>query len=479
MRIRRHGATAIAVLVLAAAAVIAAHHAYTIRHRGFTDLELIAAVAFAWLTLTTVAPYLHRDTPLPRRGTPERDQLQRLRVTAIIPAHNEDPVMFRTMLDSLAKQTWPLSRIHVVENGDPDRGYAPALFAVFNQWRQHGRPPHVEAAYTFNPVPDKKHAQAVAVQADPYADVYMTIDSDVKASPGAVAHGLAPFLRTNVTSVAGLLLGLNRTANWLTRLIEPGFVCASLNGRAAQAMFGGVSVNSGGLAFYRGSVVRKYMTHYLAHTVAGRRMTNGDDAMMTRYAALEGRTVFQANAWGYTLHPEKLGHLTKQRVRWWRSFFWGNLWLLQAFRPTRLMWWMTAWQFLLFAWMTVALPVVLVVHPVQTGRFAWLVLAWAVAVSYLSTARYLTIARPDETFRAHVAMWLLAAPGAVLNFYLGFVLSYVGLATCLKTGWSSRQTVDVAYREAGAAVPVADGGELASVWDESRTVTFPAAVVDG
>lgn len=455
MRIRRRYSTPVAIAAFAAAGALAAHHAWSIRANGLTDLQLICTASFAWLAFTAILPYFHRDIPLPPRGSPGRHQLHHgLRVTAIVPAHNEDPTMFRAMLDSLVNQSRQPERIHVIENGDPRRGYTPTLGGVFDQWRRDVCPPQVEAVYSFNPIPDKREAQAVAIRADQTADVYMTIDSDCTASKHAIAYGVAPFLRRRVTSVAGLLLGLNRTRNLLTRLVEPSFVCASLNGRASASMVGGVGVNSGGLAFYRGRVVRQYLDHYLTHTVAGRKISNGDDAMLTRYAALEGDTVFQANCWGYTLHPEKLSHLTKQRVRWWRSFFWGNIWLIRAFPARRGLWWLTVWQFVSFLWMTAALPIAAIVRPVETGRVAWFVLAWAVALSYLSTARYLTIARPGESFRAHLAMWALAPLAAPLTLYLGFVLSYVGLFTCLKTGWSTRQTVDVGFGASGAAVPV-------------------------
>jgi hyaluronan synthase len=190
-------------------------------------------------------------------------------------------------------------------------------------------------------------------------------------------------------------------------------------------------------------MVRRFLDHYLAHTVAGRVMPYGDDAMMTRYAMLAGRTVLQVDSWGYTLHPENLNHLTRQRVRWWRSFFWGNLWLLRAFPVTKVIWWMVAWRFVAFAWLTVAVPAVLLVGPTVHGVLPWMFLAWVVGVSYLTNARYLTIRRPGEGFGSHLITWLLAPLSGFLNLYLGFVLQYWGLFTCLKTGWGTRQKVEV------------------------------------
>jgi hyaluronan synthase len=207
-----------------------------------------------------------------------------------------------------------------------------------------------------------------------------------------------------------------------------------------------VSVNSGAISFYRSAIWHKYLDHYLTHKVAGRTMKSGDDAMMTRYALLEGEALFQAGCWGYTPHPETLPRLTSQRIRWWRSFYWGNVWLLRTFRPTRFVWWSTIWSFITIAWMTVVVPFVFIARPAVTGDIPWPVLLWAVGLTYVSHARYLTIMRPGEPFRAHLSLWLLAPFTALLNFYTGFVLSYVGLATCLKDGWSSRDNVQATYR---------------------------------
>ena len=355
----------VAAMAFATAAAIAVHHAISIRDYGWTDLRLICTVAFAWLVFTSIFPYLHRDVPLPQPGTHAAALLDRMFVTVIVPAHNEDPGMFRAMLDSLTAQTRRIDRLHVVENGNP--GYVPTLKPVLRQWQADNGAAGIDVRYDFNPVGDKREAQAVAFRQDHEADIIATIDSDVKLAPTAVAAGLAAFRKSRTACVTGMLVGLNTAANLLTRLIEPAFVCAYLNGRAAHSMLKSVTVNSGALSFYRAAIWHKYLDHYLTHTVAGRKMKSGDDAMMTRYALLEGEAVFQTGCWGYTLHPEKLAALTSQRVRWWRSLFWGGIWTLRVFRPTRFVWWSTLWSLLSMSWMTVVMPNVLFVRPTTTG----------------------------------------------------------------------------------------------------------------
>jgi len=104
-----------------------------------------------------------------------------------------------------------------------------------------------------HPVPDKREAQMIAIEACPQATIHMTLDSDVElGSPLTIERGLGPFTRKRVMSVCGFLLGRNHSTNLLTKLVDLGFVTAYTNGRAAQSMFSSVTVNSGGLSLVPG-----------------------------------------------------------------------------------------------------------------------------------------------------------------------------------------------------------------------------------
>lgn len=442
-RTRRNGSILVTVVAVVAAGLFGWRHALEILGQQVTNLKLIVAVSFVSMLFTTVVPYFQRDVRL----KPGRiSALAGLRVCAIVPAHNEDPAMFLAMLRSIGRQTRLPQRLHVVENGYPDE----KLRGVFDRWYATECPAALTAVYSLNLPAGKREAQALAFDADPDADVFMTIDSDVElGAPDALLRGLIPFADPRVMSVCGFLLGSNWNKNMWARLVDLSFICSFLNGRASYSMLSSVAVNTGGLAFYRASVVRKYLHHYMSHRIFGRQMQYGDDAMMTRYSLLEGATLFQRGCWGFTLHPENRKHLAKQRVRWHRSFFWGNLWLLRTFSPWRAVWWLTLWQFLSFVWFTAALPLVIVVYPVQTGRFAWMFVAAFTFVSYLTGLPYLTVRRPDQRFRQQVWVWLLAPLSSLLNLYIGWWLRYVGLFTCLKTGWSTRAQVEVGLESVG------------------------------
>lgn len=429
-----------------AAATWGFYHTFKLVDGSVTNLELIVVVAFGFLVFTSIVPYFHRDSGRgvhrPGRHRPGGQRAVEY-VLTIVPAHNEDPAMFLAMLDSLAIQTRPPDRLHVVENGNPEDGYVPALEGPLANWRRATQPPF-EVLYDFNPVGDKREAQSIALRACPRATIHHTLDSDVELGDAhAMQRGLEPFADLKVMSVCGFLLGRNQGKSLLTRLIDLGFIGSFLNGRASYSMVGSVSVNTGGLAFYRAEVMNKYLGHYLGHRIFGRKMSYGDDAMWTRYAMLEGRTLFQRDAWGYTLHPEKMRHLRKQRTRWHRSWFWGNLWLIRHFNPLTPVWLLTLWQMTSFVWFSFAIPYVVLVSPIRDGHIAWLFFAWLALVGYLTTLPYLTVRRPDMPLREQLFNWALSPLSVLLNFYIGWALRYVGLFTCLQTGWGTRQRVEV------------------------------------
>ncbi|WP_055589319.1 glycosyltransferase [Streptacidiphilus griseoplanus] len=435
----------LALLLAAALTAYAHHHLHRLIHSP-GHLVAIDALGFCWLAGSLLAAHTHMDVRLSAR---QRRQLDARRVTVIVPLHNEDPKTFRALLDSVAAQSRLPQRLHVVDNGSSNRDCA----AVFDDWALTA-PTGMETAYDETGPIGKRHAQALAIRADQIADIYVTLDSDTVLDRNAIAEGISPFSRTDVTSVAGLLLGLNARANWLTRMVDLSFTMSFLNGRASWSRLGSVVVNCGGLAFYRADVVRRHLPDYLTQTVWGRRVASGDDRMLTCYALIEGRTVIQERSVGYTLLPENLSHLTRQRVRWWRSFFWGGGWLLQTFPLSKPAWWLVLWQMGSFALYTFVLPTVLIVHPLQNGGLALPSLVYLAGLAWLRSLRYLIVRRPDMTYQQQLLQFALAPLSSALNLYLCSFLQYVGLCTFLKTGWSTRQHVEVsigAAPELGAA----------------------------
>ncbi len=371
------------------------------------------------------------------------------KVCVVVPCYNEDPLTFRAMLDSMDAQTRKPDVVFVVDDGSQTL----ACSEAFGHWRAQSS---IESYFHRQQNAGKREAQAVAFRAVDDADIYTTVDSDTVLDPLAIERGIKPLLADrSIQCVAGLLLGLNWNHNLLTRLVDVGFVTSFLSGRAAWSVMRSVAVLCGGLGFYRGVTVRKHLDEYLNQKVGGEPMTYGDDRVLTNLCLTDGGAVFQQSSVGYTLSPVNLKHLTKQRIRWWRSWFWGGEWLTRRLSMRKAVWWLVVGQmadFVVFTFvLTLVVPIALVVSPIQTGHLPWLMLAYLGGLGYLRNIRYLSLKRPDQTFRQQLGVYALSPLAVLLNSYLCTVLQYVGLMTLKTTGWSTRQKVEV-----GLDQPISD-----------------------
>lgn len=442
---------AVQLLAVLALLLAARRHVHRLNGRPAVDDLLFAAsyvVLVVYLVLSVsnrvlVAGPNHRRRTGGRhaRALAARAELARRRVTVVIPVFNEDLRTLTSCLRSVAAQTRPVDRIHLVNDGSDDptvvHRAAAEIAATFAG----------ELLVTAQPNRGKRHAQGVAFSADPDAWVFVTTDSDTVLDEHAVEELVQGYADDRVTAVGGVLIGLNATRSLLTRLVDVSFTTSFLNGRAAGSTLGSVVVHCGGLASYRADVVRRYQRYYVNQTVLGAPVSCGDDRMLTTLALLHGRSVTQESAMGYTLLPENLSHLTRQRVRWWRSYFWGGMWCIKHVPMNRAAWWMTAQGFVMFGLFSVLTPLLLLVIPLTTHRFLWELLEYLAILGYLRSVRYLTIARPGESLWHRVGLYALTPLSALLNIYLCSGLQYVGLATVRDAGWGTRSQVEVGMAE--------------------------------
>lgn len=413
-------------------------HITALRSGHLDSTTVIAAACFVYLGWNLLLAYWQ---PVAQRLPTafQAAKLAALNVTVLIPVYNEDPAYLLQTLDSLTAQTRRPNRVIMIDDGSTQTDCRHA----FQSWYHTGRPADMQAEFVRQDNAGKREAQARAVRMAPASDIFVTVDSDVRLDRRAIELGLRPFARKKTMSVAGMLLGDNHRTNLLTRLIELSFVSSFLSGRAAHSAVGSVTVNAGGFALYRGEVLVDSLGHYTRQKVLGRKVSSGDDAMLTRYALLRGRTLFTREAFGYTLHPTGMKHLTKQRVRWARSFWWGNIWMLRNFPARRIAWWMILADLTTAVWMSFVLPAVLIVAPIRTHTPPWGVLVIMVVLAYIQNGIFLSLRRDDESRASQWATYALAPVSAFLNLYLGWVLTYVGLLTVAKTGWGTRTVVEV------------------------------------
>jgi len=456
----------VAFLVFAGLTALTVYH---VNQLGMTNWRIpIIMISFVWLVLIIVAA--HANRPATNNPPKSADGM----TAAVITVFNEDPVTFRKMLDTLDIQRFRLKTVIVVNDGsytttvEIDDRYPEghprrevevqhkddSLREIFEDWKRQTR--IRDAVYHYQPNAGKRHAQKWAfdlLRGRSIAEVpnyIVTIDSDTILDQNAIYNGLRPFDDDKVMSVAGLLVGLNASENLLTRAINLGFESSFMNGRAAWSTFKSVAVNCGGLAIYRSNVVFTHLHEYTNQTVWGRPANSGDDRIMTAFAAMHGKTVFQEDCVGYTLLPNNRKHLTKQRCRWWRSFWWGGVWLLKRLPITRMIWWLVLSQYVTFVLYSVVFPTVLIIDPIIHQKLPWEFFVYVFFLSYLRTARTLQIKRPDVSTGTQILTYLWGSPAnTLINLWLCTALQWYGLFTFGNTGWSTRGQ--------GAEVGVAGG----------------------
>jgi hyaluronan synthase len=386
------------------------------------------ALVFAILAWQMTACFLERPYRS-ARGTEE------LSTAAVVPVYNEDPALFARTLQSLLEQSRRIGAVCVADDGS-----AVDYSGVREEFELAAMAAGVGVSWVRFPVNrGKRHAHATAFRAAPHSDIYITVDSDAILDYRAVEEGMKPFADPQVQSVAGLLLIANHRKNLLTRATELWYVTSELADRSAQSAFSSVMVNTGTFALYRGEVIRRNLPAYVSETFFGRPVQFSDDSMLTFYAMLAGKTVQQPTAIGFTAMPENLSHHVRQYVRWMRGMTIRTFWRFRYLPLGSYAYWQHAMRWVQAC---TALPLfiaVAVIEPIERGSWPLGLLLVPVLVGYGRSLRYLTIRRYDEPWWSQALTYALA-PLVALWAYTGLrVIWWYGMATCLRTGWGTRQ----------------------------------------
>jgi hyaluronan synthase len=210
-----------------------------------------------------------------------------------------------------------------------------------------------------------------------------------------------------------------------------------------MSSMGSVLVNSGPLALYRADLIHDNLDGYLNETFAGRPVEFSDDSMLTIYALARGRAVQQPTAFAFTLMPEKLSHHLRQYVRWMRGATIRSVWRFRYLPLGSYAYWghLLGWVQMLLG--TLIFLMLFVVQPVIDWRYSPLLLLIPVCVGYAQSLRYLSFTRSDETFRSQLITFLLTPIATLWAFFVLRAVRWYGMATCLRTGWGTRQNVEV------------------------------------
>lgn len=398
-------------------------------------IYFIALLMVVWESLTASLERTAVATPS------ERVELDRLRVVALVPAYNEDDAALRECLDSMLRQTRRLDAICLTDDGSTSGDYAQVRAWFEAAASERGVTTH----WVRTPNGGKRHAQMTGVDAEPAADIYLTVDSDTVLDADAVRNALPSFLDPRVQSVAGVILTSNYGANLLTRMQELLFVSLQMVNRGAMSRMGSVMVNSGGCAFYRSAVLRDNKEVYLTETLFGREMHASDDSLLTLFALQRGRTVAQSNVFAFTLMPTKFSHHRRQQLRWMRGSTVRSAWRARYLPVNRFAWWYHTIKWMQYGAVTGVVVVLLLSGVMFQPRVLLGLLLIQVAAHLVLTAPYLTLRRSDQSRQQRYAVYATAPVVGLWQATFLRVLRWYAILTAHKaaSGWGTRGTVEV------------------------------------
>jgi hyaluronan synthase len=404
------------------------------RHFLFSKASLPLAPVWGIGFLRWAVPLIISWFDQPFTATAEQGQaLDRLCVVVAVPVYNEHPMLLDRCLWALVNQSRQPDVVHVVEDGPS------ADYALLRDYWQRQCPGRVKVIWTQQRENrGKKFAQSVVFVNHPEADVFVTVDSDTTLEHRALEEGMKPFADPGIMSVAGVEENFNKDVNWLTRSVAVRNTYYQLTVWGTQSMFGDLLVNRGTFALYRARVIREIVPAYVGETFLGRPIRLGDDAALTLFSQARGRTVQQLSAFSLPMHPERLSHHFRQRLRWARGATIRNCWRLRYLRASSYGFW---WTLLIWymSFMSVALPVVLLAAWPWSERALQVAGVALVCWTYLVCTRTLSVRRSDDSLWSRIMSLLLQPMSVAWIALVVRPVRWYGMATFLKQRWTTRQ----------------------------------------
>ncbi len=394
-------------------------------------------IVVAYLLFKVGGAMLHRD----RRA--EDGVGPRNRAVVVVPFYNEDPTLLGNCVRSvMAAAGDHVDAVHVIDDGSSD----PVLHEVVRSALATA-PDGVVTHLTVHDVNlGKREALARAVEREPDADVFVTIDSDTVLDPDSIDNLLAAFDDPDVTAATGLVLALNHDRNLLTRLIDLRYANAFLVERAAYSRMGSVLCACGSLAGYRGDVMRDHLDDFVNQTFLGQPAVFGDDRRMTNYALQHGKAVFQSSARAQTAVPERFGHYVRQQVRWNKSFFRESLWAVANLPGRSAAPWLSMFELVSWMTFTVLLVTAVVVAPFRTGQaVAGTFLVYVSVMAWVRSLRYMELRRERLSSWQQASVFLLSPIYGLVTLVFLLPLRLYSLMTLRQARWGTRSAgVEVA-----------------------------------
>ena len=435
---RKHARLFVLIAVALLGFVLYRHVEFIQLFSNYRPLMVAWTLAAAFSALQWLLSWRDRPWTVTRA---QRHELNQLVVVVNFPIKNEDPAVVDRALYALMRQTRPVQRIHVVDDGssiskeNPD---PPPEYAVLREFWERTWPGGTEITWTRKKNGGKKSAQALTFGTSPDADVIVTIDSDTALVSNAIEEGLKPLTDPDVWSVAGIELAFNSGVNWLTRTVSARSLFFQIVACGAQSALGDILVNRGAFALYRAQLLRDIIPAYTEETFLGLSPVKlGDDAALTLFARGRGKAVQQSTAFALTMYPETMSHHLRQWLRWMRGSTIRNCWRVRYLPLWSYGWWFTVLGIYMFLAST-ALPVLIAVTWPESSAFAEGALEAMLVWAYLTALRILSVRRSDESWAYRIVTVLCYAPAMLWSAIVLRPIRYLGIATYWKQGWTTR-----------------------------------------
>jgi hyaluronan synthase len=236
------------------------------------------------------------------------------KVTVVIPAYNEGPMVGRS-IRSVAACAYPKDKLEVIVVDDGSRDDT-----FFHMQYLRREFPDLVRLVRFIGNRGKRSALVAGFRAAT-GEVVLTIDSDSEINPNTVHEMVTPFLAdAKVGGVAGRVSVLNRDTP-ISRMLEVQFALAFDFGRAAQSVYRAVACCPGALSAFRREAILPFLDEWENQRFLGRPVNHGEDQALTNIVLRQGYdTVYQRTAMVHTLVPTNYRQLSRMFLRWDRSY---------------------------------------------------------------------------------------------------------------------------------------------------------------
>jgi poly-beta-1,6-N-acetyl-D-glucosamine synthase len=265
---------------------------------GFALVLVFLLVLVLRYVLLLWLGYLHH---IESRGTPTGDA-DTPRVTIIVPAFNEEPVV-EAAVRSLLALDYPSYDVIVVDDGSTDATLQRAT-AIAGQYGDTS----VRVLHKSNGGKASALNAGIAAARTPFV---LCMDGDSRLSRETLRYAMRHFADPRVAAVAGNVKVVNRDNVW-TRLQALEYIEGLNMARRAQGFLRAVNIIPGPIGIFRRDV--------LLGVGGYDRDTFAEDADVTVKLLTAGwHIVYEDRAIAYTEAPESYLDLVKQRYRWTRG----------------------------------------------------------------------------------------------------------------------------------------------------------------